>query len=66
MKPEAALAPKTLSFGVIFIAFGVRNLVVNPAIGLQPLAAMAVLFGGLLSGVAGILRHHPAPYEAET
>ena len=49
-----------LSFGVIFILFGLKNLVSNPTLGLDSLAAMAVMFGGVLSGVAVMVGRHQA------
>ena len=60
LESDAAAAYLILSFGVVFISFGLKNLIANPALGLSSIAAMAVFFGGVLSGVAVILGRHPA------
>ena len=56
MKADVAGAYLILSFGLVFIGFGTWNLVVDPAIGVLSLAAMAVVFGGLLAAIGVFLR----------
>ncbi|MDG6902424.1 MAG: hypothetical protein JRM80_10775 [Nitrososphaerota archaeon] len=59
MESDAAVSYLVLAFGAIFILFGLKNLIANPFLGASSLAAMAVLFGGLLSGAAILLGKHP-------
>ncbi len=60
MKPDSAVAALVVTFGVIFIAFGSKNLIANPSIGPFSLASMAVVFGVLLSFAGLVLRRSPA------
>ena len=60
-----AAAHLVLSFVGVFILFGLRNLIANPTFGIFSLAAMAVLFGGVLSGVGVMLRRPQGPPEPD-
>ncbi|MDG7008575.1 MAG: hypothetical protein JRN06_10090 [Nitrososphaerota archaeon] len=55
-----------LSFGAIFILFGLKNLIENPALGVFSLAAMAVMFGVVLSTAGVILRRPSGSPEPDT
>lgn len=62
MESYVAGAYLILILGVGMVLFGLKNLFTDSAIGVFSLAAMAVYFGGLLSGV-GIMLRRPSPPE---